>query len=354
MRRDHSSRADFSIESPASAAQFSRTLEFQRAVAQLSGPNALEPLPGAERDMTALKTGSARGVAACIAVVLLFSSFTLFSRLGVLESALKPTDLAALRFGVSGIVLLPLLLARGLGPIRLKQAILLTLSGGLAFGLLAYTGFSLAPAAHGAVFLHGMLPFFGTVIGATLLGERPKPQRILGGVVIVSGVALLAMDSGTYPTGAALFGDVSLLVAAFSWTLYGALAQRFGISGIQAATVVAPFAMLAYTPVYFLALDPGLADVPLGQLLAQATFQGLLIGIASLYVYTVAVSSLGATRTALATAMVPILTTIAAVPVLGEQGNVLTWSGVFITTGGMAITFSPRITDFLPTPSLRG
>ena len=44
------------------------------------------------------------GLACGGAVVLLFSGFTLVSRLGM-RSTLAPTDLAAIRFGVGGLVL---------------------------------------------------------------------------------------------------------------------------------------------------------------------------------------------------------------------------------------------------------
>src|ERR1043166_5870568 len=91
--------------------------------------------------------------------VLLFSSFTLVSRLGF-SSALAGPDLAALRFGIGGTLLLPVLLWSGLRGMSWRKAAALAWFGGLGFALLAYTGFSLAPAAHGAVLLHGTLPLF--------------------------------------------------------------------------------------------------------------------------------------------------------------------------------------------------
>ena len=99
------------------------------------------------------------GLACGLLSVLLFSSFTLVSRLG-LSSRLQLVDLAALRFGIGGSLLLPALLRADLRSVTWRQATALALFGGLGFALLAYTGFSLAPAAHGAVLLHGTLPLF--------------------------------------------------------------------------------------------------------------------------------------------------------------------------------------------------
>jgi len=99
------------------------------------------------------------GAAYAVASVLLFSGFTLASRLG-LASSLAPPDLAALRFGIGGLLMVPVLRVYGWRGVRRRDAAALALSGGLGFALLAYSGFALAPAAHGAALLHGTLPLF--------------------------------------------------------------------------------------------------------------------------------------------------------------------------------------------------
>ena len=89
------------------------------------------------------------GAACASASVFLFSSFTLASRLGFSSSLTLP-DLAALRFGVGGLVLLPVLLRHGFRRVEWRGALALAFFGGVGFALLAYAGFRLAPAAHGA------------------------------------------------------------------------------------------------------------------------------------------------------------------------------------------------------------
>lgn len=271
-------------------------------------------------------------------VVVLFSSFTLVSRFGTLE-ALRPVDLAALRFGVGGLLLLPIFLYRGLSGLSMVQALSLAALGGLGFALLAYTGFSLSPAAHGAVFLHGMLPVFGTICGLLILSEKPTRRRVLGAGLTFIGALVLggqgANDLGVISIG----GDLCLIGAGVCWSAYGALAQRYGVSAIVAASIVTPLAMLAYLPVYVVALEPKLAQIAVSSLVIQAVFQGVFIGIVSLVVYTQAVALLGATRTALATAAVPSLTTLGGIPLLGEVPSLQGWLGVGVTTVGMIVVF---------------
>jgi hypothetical protein len=85
------------------------------------------------------------GVPFALLSVGLFSSFTLASRLG-LTGSLGLADLAALRFGIGGTLLLPILLRHGLKGVSLPAAAALALLGGLGFAPLAYAGFALAPA----------------------------------------------------------------------------------------------------------------------------------------------------------------------------------------------------------------
>lgn len=278
------------------------------------------------------------GAAAAAAVVVLFSAFTLVSRLGTLD-ALRAWDLAALRFGVGGMLLLPVLMRRRLAGLSLGRAALLSFFGGLGFALLAYAGFARAPAAHGAVFLHGMLPAFGTLAGVLWLGERPSARRLAGAGLILAGVAALGLDTAA-GTGTVLLGDACLVGASACWSVYGVLIRRYRVDALSAAAIVTPLSMAAYLPVYFLALDPQLGQVAAGTLAAQAVFQGVLIAIASLLAYTLAVSLLGATETAVATAAVPCLTTVAAILLLGEMPGAATWAGVGIASLGMVAALS--------------
>ncbi len=75
-------------------------------------------------------------------------------------------------------------------------------------------------------------------------------------------------------------------------------------------------------------------------LVVQAVFQGVLVGAVSIFVYTHAVAALGPGETALFTAAVPAVTTLAAIPLLGEMPHSLAAVGVGVVTLGMVVGLS--------------
>lgn len=282
------------------------------------------------------------GISCALLSVLLFSSFTLASRLG-LSSRLSLMDLAALRFGIGGTLLLPIFLRGDLRGVGWHHAAALALFGGLGFALLAYGGFSLAPAVHGAVLLHGTLPLFTyAVLRSTTAGTRRVRERT-GVVLIGAGVALMAYDSLVVASPRQLLGDLFLLLASLSWSAYGVLSRRRGLPPALGASIVTVLSGCAFLPVY--ALWPGKALLTLGmrELMLQALVQGVLIGAISIFVYTRAVATLGPAATALFAAAVPMLTMLAAVPLLSEFPSRVALSGVVTVTLGMVVTAGPGV-----------
>lgn len=278
-----------------------------------------------------------RWVGGCYATlsVLLFSSFTLFSRRG-LATGLRPPDVAALRFGIGGLLLTPVLVRRGLATLRCTDALVLAFCGGVGFAFFAYTGFALAPAAHGSVLLHGTIPVFTELFtGSLAIGKLSR--RTAGTLLIALGVAAMAYDSLATARGEQLLGDGSLLVASLLWSAYGMRARKSMLAPAHAASIVAVLSMSCFLPIYALFPHDALFALGTRQLLLQAAVQGVLVGAVSIVVYTRAVASLGPTTTSLFTAAVPCLTTLAAIPLLGETPSRVALSGVGVVTLGMAV-----------------
>src|SRR5262245_55130689 len=147
------------------------------------------------------------GVTCAALSVLLFSGFTLTSRAG-LTTGLKPPDVAALRFGIGGLLLAPVLLRNGLRGLRGRDALALAFFGGLGFAFFAYTGFWLAPAAHGSVLLHGTIPIFTTLLAGSAPTSR-RGYRVFGTALIAIGVLTMAYDSLAAARAGQLVGDAS-------------------------------------------------------------------------------------------------------------------------------------------------
>ena len=281
------------------------------------------------------------GVACGVISVCLFSSFILASRLGFSSSLTLP-DIAALRFGIGGMLLLPVLLRYGLSGVRWRDVVALTCFGGVGFALLAYTGFALAPAAHGAVLLHGTLPLFTFAILRVIPGRGAAQYRVAGLICIGLGVMLMAADSWSGASPRQLIGDGFLLLASLFWSAYGVSARRLDLPPAQGAAIVAVFSMCCFLPIYLFLPGKALFLVGLRELLLQAAVQGVLIGAVSIFIYTRAVAALGPATTALFTAAVPCVTTLAAIPLLAEIPTRAAAAGVVVVTLGMIVALRPR------------
>lgn len=278
-----------------------------------------------------------RGMLCALWTVLMFCTFTLVSRMGF-ATALRPIDVAALRLGVAGLLLLPVFWHfGGLAGLRLRDAFALAFLGGAGFALLAYGGLSLAPAAHGAVLIHGTLPLFSALIGHALARSLPGRARACALGLILGGVLAMACDSLLGASAAQLGGDALLLLASLSWSAYGLLVQRLQLRPAHSTAVVSVLSAACYLPVYALLPGKGLAAAGAAEILRQALVQGVLVATVSGFIYSVAVISLGAVRTALYVSAVPCLTLAGGWLLLGEAPGALALAGMAVVTAGMVL-----------------
>lgn len=276
----------------------------------------------------------AQGIAYACCVVVLFSGFVVVSRLGF-STVLTLPDIAALRFGIGGLMLSPILMKHGLSGLRLHEAVALAVLGGLGFALFAYAGFALAPAAHGAVLLHGTLSLTTALLIWIFGRSVPSRGRIAGLVIIVFGIAAMAWDGFANASISLLIGDACLLLASLCWSGYGLYVRHLGLSAVRAAALVAVISALIFLPTYALLPGKMLLEAQWRELLLQGIFQGILIGAISIFVYTRAVTLLGTSQVSLFTATVPVVTVLAAFILLSEVPSLFSLVGVALVTVGM-------------------
>jgi len=304
--------------------------------------DAMDETPEHSPARSNLAAERAVGLISALTVIVLFSGFTLISRLGS-ATALQIWDIAFLRFAIGGLVLLPVFLRFGLSGISMREACLLAFLGGIGFALFAYSGFYLAPAAHGAVLLHGTIPLF-TFFIVTILTQRIERNRALIGILIIAaGIAFMAADTLSRATSEQLVGDGFLLAASFCWSAYGVKVRRLGLPAVRASAIVACLSMVVFVPLYGLLPNKGLFLADWDELLIQGLFQGVFIGALSIFVYTKAVSTIGPGVTALFTAAVPCVTTLGAIPLLSEIPTLLAILGVAIVSVGMLFALSGAV-----------
>ncbi len=277
------------------------------------------------------------GIGCAAAILSIWTGFILISRFGA-RSSFSPPDLMALRVGIAGVVMAPLLWRDGLGGLNLFQAFALSILAGLGFAGFAFTAFSLAPAAHAAALMTGTLPFQTSVLAVIFLGERFGGIKLVGLGLILVGVFLIAQQSVVSGGPNHWRGDVLFFLAATSWAIYSILAQRWRVRPLQSARIVFPLAMVLYLPVYLLVFEPRLHTVPAGELIVQTIMQGFLATIVSMFAYVRVVVAFGAASTTMLTAAVPAAAVLLAVPLLGEVPSWIEVAGIACVSGGIAAT----------------
>lgn len=250
-----------------------------------------------------------------LGVVLIWSSFIVVSRMGG-KSELTPYDMIALRYAVAGLTVLPLWWHHR-PKLWDKRLIILSLIGALAFTLLAFNGFRHAPANHAAILMQGFLPFSVTLMAYFIAHETPTRQRLVGLALIGVGVGSMAYES-LRSTDLTLLGDGLLIGASMCWALYTVLLRRWRMPPMDTAIAVTLLAAMIYLPPYLLFLPKNIAATPMHEWLFYALFQGTLIAVVQMIFYVHAVEHLGASRLAMVTSAVPVLSSIAAVFVLHE------------------------------------
>jgi drug/metabolite transporter (DMT)-like permease len=287
------------------------------------------------------------GYLAAAGTVAIWTGFILISRMGG-KTALTAYDVMALRLGTASLLLLPFLKGmpdRGWRDPRLWT---LTLLGGVAYCVLVYAGFKLAPAAHAAILLPGMQPFL--VAGAAYLlgGERPTPARWRGLLVIAAGVLCVAVPylNGGW-SSALLYGDLLIFSASAVWAIYSVLVKRWHYSPWTLTRFVTFGSTVVYLPVYLLFLPKQLAAVSLSTLLVQGLYQGIGPTILAMLLFLKAVSILGPVRVGALIALVPVLAGVAAGPLLNEPLTVWLLGGLVCVSLGALIASRPGRTPVI-------
>ena len=273
-----------------------------------------------------------QGYAFALVTVLLWASFVVLGRLAG-SHHLNPYDLTALRFAVAALALLPFWLLRYRFPLWSPRLLLLAVLGGAGYALCAYVGLSLAPAAHGAVLLSGILPFFMALVAWLLLGEVPTSSRWRALALIALGVLCLLLY-GWDSLRSSWRGDLMLMLASALWALYTVLVKRWNYAPLQITMAVALLAALLYLPVYVLWLPKAIYHASLQAIVAQGFFHGILVVIVAMWLFMQAMVRLGPTRLGAVMAVVPALAGLGAVVILGEAFSWWLLAGLAFTSAG--------------------
>jgi len=272
---------------------------------------------------------------------LIWGSWPVLSRFGVQET-LSPYDIAALRFMVAGLILLPFVLKNGAGTLGLPQILVLTLGQGIPHVLLGITGLAYAPAGHAGVLIPSAMIAVSTIGGWFVLRDRPEKAVLTGIFVIMAGAALSGWQSISDSGGQVWLGDLLFIGAGAFWGVYTIASRAWDVDAFQATALVSVISMLLYLPLYFIWGTPGILAAPISEIVFQSLFQGVFAAILGLIFYTKAVTVLGATRGSIFGSLVPCIASVLGIFVLSEVPSLIEITGIVLASGGMIYVFGFR------------
>jgi drug/metabolite transporter (DMT)-like permease len=288
-----------------------------------------------------------RGLLVGLVAASIGALYTVFARWGIARG-MDSSDMTFLRFGVAGVVTLPVLalaLRRDAAGFfaRWRSWLLVALLAGPLFGLLMFSALQWAPASHAAVFPFTAMSVMGTLMSAAFLGDRLTLRKIAGIGVVVAGLVVLSGLDLRSLSGEALLGDMLFIAAGTLWAGFGIVMRKHKLDPLLATAVISFLALVTYVPIY-------LATVGIHRLMAVApqvlvteiVVQGLIAGAGTLYTYSKMVALLGPARAAVFPALAPGIAAFLAWPVLGHVPTGAEAIGLLIAVTGLLVTVTAR------------
>lgn len=298
--------------------------------------------------------GYAYGATAAI----IWGSQLVMNRAGAIHG-LDGLDVAALRSGFAGLLLLPWFFARpryGSGPGRVPwlHAIGLALAAGPLFIGASMLGFHFAPLPHGAVLQPSTMVLTAMLLSATLLHERLRARRLAGAAIILSGLTLIAGPALLQGDRMTPIGDGLFIIAGALFASYSVLSKLWSVGPMHATAAAAVIAGAIFLPPYLLFAGPAhILALSWPMLLGQIFVQAILTGIVSLLAFGRAIQILGAARASLFPALVPVSAILIGIPIVGELPTPLQLTGLLIVTAGLLVALSTRQATPVPVSSPR-
>jgi drug/metabolite transporter (DMT)-like permease len=288
-----------------------------------------------------------------IGAAAIWSGWWTVTRLGV-NDGLLAGDLAALRFAISGLLLLPLAwrerdAIRAVAP---RHLFFMAIGAGAPYAMVAGVGVKLTSAGVGGAMTVGLLPVFTLFLSMLLLRERATRRLLFSIALILIGAG--CVTAGVWHGVQASLGLGFFVLGALMWSGYTVALRRAGLRPLTATAVICVASLVLYTPVWFFTSGTTrlLATAP-SDLLLQAFYQSILSAIGALYCFGRAVGQLGATRASVFAAIVPAFSMIIAAVTLREIPSAIEICGAaLLSTGAIAAARGrPNIEDVNHNPA---
>jgi len=279
----------------------------------------------------------ASGILWGLGAAAIWSGWWVATRFSV-TGGLSGPDLAALRFGVAGVLLLPVLWRNRSRLAGAPRFLLLIMAAGSGapYALVAGLGLKFASAGNGGALTLGMLPVFTALLSAWILRERLS-RGCAAGIAAIAIGALTILGPGLGAAGA-WPGHLMFLLGAAMWAGFTVAMRLSGLGAMTATAIVCVFSAAGYLPAYLIIFGVnGLLVAPAQEIVFQTVYQGGLSAIGAMFCYGRAIEILGATRAAVFAAIVPVLATLLGFALLAEVPSTAETAGVAMLSLGIHV-----------------
>ena len=275
------------------------------------------------------------GCLAAGAVVFIWAFWLVVSRAGA-QSTLNAYDLTAIRYGISAVASLPIVLYyKPWRSMSLKRIAGLSLLLGPLYILCVYFAFDYAPAAHGGVYMNGAMPAITLFLSFLFLQQKSTSIQLFGVGLIFSGTLLTAADVSGLSIPGAWRGDLLFIVAAVFFSGYLVVARAWSVTPTQVMLCGSLINAIIFVPIWYWWLPSGLAEADGAQLALQIFYQGLIPGLLGLVLVAVATKNIGPAATSAFIAAVPGLGAVLGAIFLNEVPGTLGWLSLVVLTVGI-------------------
>lgn len=263
-----------------------------------------------------------------------------------MATSIPPIALVFWRWTVAGIILAPFTIKKfienwGIIKMHTKYLILVSFLGVTTFNALLYTAMHYTTAIN-AVLVNSFTPVVIFIFSALIYKERITFSQLTGIIISISGVFTIITkgDLRVLLSMKFNFGDILILIAAFSWALYSAILKSLPkeIDRLTFLMTIIIYGTLMLLPFYLIELYLGYKfSVGLKEVLTigyVAIFASLLAFIS----WNKAVREVGANKAGPMVHLMPVFGTILSYIFLKEKvylfhiiGIMLVFAGIFTT-----------------------
>ncbi|WP_429738041.1 DMT family transporter [Enterovibrio makurazakiensis] len=301
----------------------------------LSANPTLADSPASTHAIPSARQSSKRRVTGYLAMsitLLLWAGFFL-SLKGGANADFLPADLALMRFLVPAVLLSPFVYKARyeIAAIPFKYLLCMFVGSGLPYLLVASSAMQYVPVSHGSALVPGTLPLFVTAIAVVVFKQPLSTHRVAGLIAIAIGTALfLATSIGENYDWLQSKGHILFLVGSAMWATFTICARVANLNALACSGILAILSCLVLVVAIWVGWLPSvLNDTPMVNwpwkaVLSHTFLQGVGAGIIASCTYLYAVKRLGAERSAAFGSATPVVATLLAIPIFGEQPDIMT------------------------------